>query len=55
MAMGCWYIGMDGAGVIIAMACCCWYAMGGGIVGGAIGGAVWLYRCIFGGRICMGG
>jgi hypothetical protein len=38
MAMGCWYIVIGAWGVIIAMACCCWYAMGGGIVGGAIGG-----------------
>ena len=41
MAMG-WYIGMGGtiggACVIIAMACCCWYAMGGGILGCTICG-----------------
>ena len=44
-------IAMGGAGGIIAMACCCWYAMGGSIVGGAVGGAG-LYCGIMGGRIC---
>lgn len=50
-----WCIAMGGAVGIIAMACCCWYAMGGCIEGGAIGGAG-LYCGIMGGRTgCMGG
>ena len=44
------YTVMGGAGDIIAMACCCWYAMGGCGVGDAIGGAG-LYCGIMGGRI----
>ena len=43
MAMGWWYIGMGDTGVIIAMACWCWYVMGGGgwLIGGVhVGGCV---------------
>ena len=50
MPMG-WCVAMGGVGGIIAIACCCWYAMGGGTVGGAVDGAG-LYCGIMGGRIC---
>ena len=39
MPVGC-YVAMGGADGSSAMAWCCWYAMGGGIVGCAVGDAV---------------